>query len=256
MGATKNGRPFLRAEWRYLAMLNYDVAPAVLRPYVPAGTELDAYEGRTLVSVVGFRFLNTRVLGLPVPFHRNFDEVNLRFYVRRAGPEGWRRGVVFVRELVPRRSIAWVARLAYNEPYRAVPMRHAVNVERAHEGGSGAVRYEWRRRRRWYGLAATIDGSPTLPAEGSEEEFITEHYWGYTAQRDGGTKEYCVAHPQWPVWKARDAALHGDVAGFYGDPFAGALGGSPCSAFVATGSEVTVFSGRRLMQQRPRVEGS
>lgn len=244
--AASDDHPFLTAEWRYLAMLNFEIAPAVLRPHVPSGTELDAWDGRTLMSVVGFRFLDTRVLGVPVPFHRNFDEVNLRFYVRRAEAGGWRRAVVFVRELVPRRAIAWIARMAYNEPYRSAPMRHAVAMDDACGGGTGSVQYEWRHQGRWHRLAATTSGFPAPPAPGSEAEFITEHYWGYTAQRDGGTKEYRVAHPKWAVWTAARASLDCDAAAMYGAAFAEALSGPPCSAFVATGSEVSVSHGRRL----------
>lgn len=239
-------RPFLTAEWRYLAMLNFEIEPAVLRPLVPGGTELDAHEGRTLVSVVGFRFLQTRVRGLALPWHRHFDEVNLRFYVRRAAPEGWRRAVVFVRELVPRRAIAWVARALYNEPYRAVPMRHEVDMAGAETGGPGRVRYEWRHAGRWHALEATTTGTPALPAAGSEAEFVTEHYWGYTAQRDGGCKEYRVTHPRWPVWAVTRAGLDCDVARLYGPPFVEALSAPPRSAFVAAGSAVAVYPGRRV----------
>jgi hypothetical protein len=186
------------------------------------------------------------VLGIPVPFHRDFDEVNLRFYVRRADPAGWRRAVVFIRELVPRPAIAWVARVAYNEPYRAVRMRHLVQMSEAHEGQPGRVQYEWRHGGRWHGLAAATSGPPALPERGSEAEFITEHYWGYTAQRDGGAKEYRVLHPQWPVWRAEAATLDCDIANVYGQPFADVLSCAPCSSFVAVGSGVTVFPGRRL----------
>ena len=119
-------RPFLTAQWRHLAILNYLVEPSLLGGLVPRGTELDAWQGRTYVSVVGFLFLNTRILGVPVPFHRHFEEVNLRFYVRREAEDGWRRGVVFVKELVPKRAIAWVARAVYNENYVAVPMGHEI----------------------------------------------------------------------------------------------------------------------------------
>jgi uncharacterized protein YqjF (DUF2071 family) len=99
-------RVFLTAEWRNLAMLNYEVDQSLLLPFVPSGTTLDQWEGKTYVSLVGFRFLKTRVLGLPVPFHTNFDEVNLRFYVRRRIAGDVRRGVVFIREIVPRWAIA------------------------------------------------------------------------------------------------------------------------------------------------------
>ena len=239
-------RPFLTAEWRWLAMLQYEVEPHVLRPLVPRGTELDAWEGRTLVSVVGFRFLDTRVLGTPIPFHRHFDEVNLRFYVRRRDPEGWRRAVVFVQEIVPRLAIAVVARLWYNEPYIALPMRHTIALDGAEAGERGRVRYEWRHAGRWAHLGVETDGIPTRPAPGSQEEFVSEHYWGYTTQRDGGCLEYRVAHPAWRVWGTRGASLQCDVGRLYGAPLARFLIGPPCSAFLADGSEVAVYRGKRV----------
>ena len=236
---------FLTAEWRWLVMLNFSVDPDVLRPLVPAGTELDAWEGRTLMSVVGFRFLRTRVLGVPIPFHTDFDEVNLRFYVRRRGPEGWRRGVVFVREIVPRPAIALVARALYNEPYVALPMRHRVDPGVA-EGRGGEIEYGWRMGGRWASLRAVVAGPPAPLVEGSEEEFITEHYWGYTAQRDGGTIEYRVEHPRWSVWRATDPVLDADVAALYGPRFVPFLAAPPVSALVADGSPIVVRRGRRI----------
>ncbi|MFL5575682.1 MAG: YqjF family protein [Gemmatimonadaceae bacterium] len=238
-------RAFLTAEWRHLVMLNYEVAPAALQPLLPAGVTLDLWEGRALVSVVGFRFCRTRILGVPVPFHRDFDEVNLRFYVRRAVPgRADRRGVVFVRELVPRPAIALVARLAYNEPYRAVPMRSTAPA--APTDAPGRIAYEWRSSRRWQRVAATAIGAPAVPPPGSEAAFVAEHYWGYTRQRDGGTVEYAVAHPPWRVWAAEAPELAADVRGLYGGAFERALAGPPASALVAAGSPVTVSAPRRL----------
>ncbi len=234
--------PFLTAEWRWLAMLNYAVDPALLRPLVPAGTELDEWEGTTYASIVGFLFLRTRVLGIPVPFHRDFEELNLRFYVRRRGPEGWRRGVVFVKEVVPRRAIAAVARLAYNENYVAHPMRHRIAVV---PGATGRVEYGWRHAGRWSSLSATFEGDAVPLADGSEAEFIAEHYWGYARQRDGGTVEYAVEHPRWSAWTAT-AALDCDLPALYGPAFAEALGGAPRSVFVADGSPVVVRRGVRI----------
>lgn len=234
--------PFLTAAWRWLAMLNYEVDPALLRPLVPAGTELDAWSGITYASVVGFRFLDTRVLGIPIPFHRDFEELNLRFYVRRKGPEGWRRGVVFVKELVPRFAIAAVARAVYNENYVAVPMRHRVDV---HPSSDGIVEYGWRHGGRWSGLRAEVTGEAAPLVAGSEAEFITEHYWGYARQRDGGSVEYRVEHPRWNVWRAT-ATLDCDVAALYGPGFAEFLAGPPLSALVADGSPVIVRRGRRI----------
>ncbi len=235
---------FLRAVWQRLAMLNYEVDPAVLEGHVPAGTELDFHKGRTWVSVVGFRFLRARVLGVPVPFHANFDEVNLRFYVRRRAPEGWRRGVVFVKELVPRRMLAWVARRAYGENYVALPMRH--DVVDPTNGAPGHVAYEWKVDGRWQGLRASFQGDPALPAVGSEAAFIAEHYWGYTRRGDARTDEYAVEHPPWRVWTATDAALDCDVAALYGERFVETLASTPTSVFVAEGSDILVRRGTRL----------
>ncbi len=231
---------FLTAEWRSLVMINYAIDPAALHPLLPRGVELDLWEGEALVSMVGFLFLRTRMLGLAVPFHQNFEEVNLRFYVRRREADGWRRGVTFVREIVPRRAIAWTARALYNEPYLACPMRHVVTPEKCE--------YAWRIGGKWHRLAASIRGEPAPMAPGSAADFIFEHYWGYTAQRDGGTVEYQVEHPSWRVWNAENPLLECDAGAVYGRAFEDALRLPPRSAFVAEGSAVTVRGGRRIRE--------
>jgi uncharacterized protein YqjF (DUF2071 family) len=233
---------FLSAEWRDLVMLNYEVDASWLHPLVPRGTELDLWEGQAVVSLVGFRFVHTRLMGWRIPWHEHFDEVNLRFYVRRQIGGETRRAVVFIRELVPRAAIAWTARLWYNEPYRAVPMRHRVDTL----GHERRLRYEWRDRGAWLGVSATTVGPPTALVTGSEAEFITEHYWGYTRQRDGGTIEYQVQHPSWRVWPATSAGCLGDLSATYGARFADAMASAPRSAFVAEGSPVAVGHPRRL----------
>lgn len=238
-------RPFLTAEWRYLAILNFRIDPAVLAPLVPAGTELDLWRGNALVSMVGFRFLHTRVLGVSVPLHRDFDEVNLRFYVRTERGSEVRRGVTFVREVVPRPAIALVARLLYNEPYAALPM-HSTTPHAMHKPDPGTVEYAWRGGAGWNRLAVRASGAAELLAEGSEAEFITEHHWGYTRQRDGSTIEYAVHHPRWRVWTVADAEFVCDVKGMYGTAFVDALAAAPCSALLAGGSPVSVFRPERL----------
>jgi len=225
-------------------MLNYEIDPAILKERVPAGCELDNRFGRTFVSVVGFQFLKTRVLGIPIPFHRNFEEVNLRFYVRRQVDGSWRRGVLFIKELVPRAAIAFVARRAYGENYVALPMRHS--VERAPERDSTKLSYGWRALGTWEGLTIDFSGSPSMPSEESEEAFITEHYWGYSRQHDQATVEYQVEHPRWRVWRAETAALSCDVSALYGPEFVGALSVPARTAFVADGSPIVVRKGRRL----------
>jgi uncharacterized protein YqjF (DUF2071 family) len=236
-------RVFLSAEWRDLVMLNYEVDPRLLSPYVPPGTELDSFRGKTFVSLVGFRFLRTKLLGfLTIPFHSNFDEVNLRFYVRRQEGATVRRGVVFLREIVPRRAIANVARLVYGEHYTRHPMRHSID----REGACYAAKYEWQFDGRWCHLFARATGIPGTPLEGSLEQFITKHFWGYSRKRDGVCFEYYVAHEPWRVWMANSAGFEGDGDTLYGSGFGRVLAREPDSAFLADGSSVQVFLGGRI----------
>lgn len=236
-------RVFLSAEWRDLVMLNYEVEPGILRQYVPRGVELDAFEGRTFVSLVGFQFLHTKLYRfLAVPFHSNFDEVNLRFYVRRREGGEIRRGVVFVRELVPRVAIAGLARMMYGEKYDSCPMAHS--NERNAAGISAEYRWKWRGKRFW--LSARADGAPARVAEGSIENFITEHYWGYSAKSANETIEYRVSHEPWRVWVSTNARFEGDGEALYGAGFAEILRRPPDSAFVAEGSRVLVHTGQRV----------
>ena len=234
---------FLSAVWRDLVMLNYQVDPALLREFVPTGTELDTYDGRTYVSLVGFRFLGTRLRGIRVPFHQNFEEVNLRFYVRRAHPEGARRGVVFIREIVPKWAVAMVARRVFHENYISLPMVHRVGTG---DEGLRLAEYLWLQNGDWQRMFLECSGAPERPPAGSLAEFITEHYWGYAKQLDGSTIEYQVTHPQWRVWKAAEAHLNGDIEQLYGAVLAPYLGGQPSSAFLAEGSAVSVMQGVRL----------
>jgi hypothetical protein len=223
-------------------MLNYEIDPAVLEPFVPTGTELDSHAGKTYVSMVGFDFRRTRLRGLAIPYHTELEEVNLRFYVRRKVDGDTRRGVVFVKELVPRRAIAWVARWIYNENYVAVPMSHRNNKY----GLERRVSYEWWFAQQEHSIDLRVDTEPFLPKVDSHEAFITEHYWGYARQRDGGTLEYQVEHPRWRVWTACKAGLHCEVEAMYGKRFAPFLSTAPASAFLAEGSRVAVYPGVRI----------
>ncbi|SRR6266568_1925777 len=224
-------------------MLNYEIDSSVLALFVPTGTELDLWKGKVLVSVVGFLFLKTRVFGIPIPFHRDFEEVNLRIYVRRKAEDGWRRGVVFIKEIVPRAAIALTARKLYNEPYIALPMAHRIEVDSA---SVKSAEYSWHFGGQQNSLKLTTRGAAQLLTEDSEAEFITEHYWGYNAQQNGATLEYRVEHPRWRFYDVSDVKLDCDVAGLYGEQFRESLNCKPSSAFLAEGSAVTVYQGVRL----------
>jgi uncharacterized protein len=236
----KQAGVFLTAEWRNLLMLNYSVDPGLVRPFLPAGTELDTFEGRTFASLVGFEFGSTRLAGFSIPFHRSFEEVNLRFYVKREQ----RRGVVFIRELVPKLAVAAVARLAFGENYSRVPMSHEFNARP--ENGVTEAEYSWGKGSSRCSMRIETAGPAFLPAEASLGQFITEHYWGYAAQEGGGCIEYEVQHPRWLVRTAKHAWFSGDAARFYGDEFGNVLKRPPDSAFLAEGSPVTVFKGSRV----------
>jgi uncharacterized protein len=237
---------FLTAEWRHLVMLNFAIDPALLRDRVPAGTELDFWNDRTYVSIVGFRFLNTRIMGVSIPFHRHFSEVNLRFYVRRKAGDEWRRGVVFIKEIVAVPAIAAIARWVYNEKYITLPMRHQTGELAGVEHAERAVSYSWKWRQKWTDLSAVVQGQPSSLERGSEEEFITEHYWGYASQRDGGTMEYEVEHPPWNVWRATSSELDCDFESLYGNEFVETLTAKPTLALIADGSAIVVRKGVRL----------
>ena len=227
--------PFLQAEWRNLVMVNYALPPRVLEPFVPAGTELDTWEGQAFVSLVAFQFLHTRIFQVPLPLHQSFEEVNLRFYVRRSGAEGGDRGVVFLQEVVSRSAIATAARLTYNEPYRVLPMRHRVQ----HEGGLQA-QYEWRLLENWECVSGSASGEPAVPAEGSFESFITDKPWGFTRQRNGRTTEYRVRHPPWRLWPNPAVELDANLGALCTSELGPWLR-EPQSTLLVEGSPVTVY---------------
>lgn len=232
---------FLQAEWRNLLMVNYEVPPEVLKPYLPAHTELDLWEGKALVSMVGFMFLNTRVLGIKWAWHVNFEEVNLRFYVRYFDGNEWKRGAVFISEIVPLAIIPLVANNLYNEHYKAMPMRHSV----INNGQHTEFLYEWKFKGKWNKMGATVSNS-YLPMEaGSAEEFILEHYWGYNFLDENTTLEYAVEHMPWQVAQVTENVFDADVSALYGPQFAPYLK-QPYSAFFAKGSDVTVRVAQRI----------
>lgn len=235
---------FLAAEWRKLVLLNYRVDPDILRPYLPAHTELDFWNDTCYVSVVGFRFLNTRIKGVKFFGHVNFEEINLRFYVRRHDPVlGWKRGVVFLSELVPRQAIAWVANSLYREHYAVRRMRHRWQET----AGQLEVSYGWREGGRWQSFGVQTGPAAIPMLAGSEAEFITEHYWGYSRRDDRRTVEYQVEHPRWQVYPIQAWHCDVDFGRVYGPAFAALNAAEPLSVFLAEGSEVVIRE-RRIIQ--------
>jgi uncharacterized protein YqjF (DUF2071 family) len=233
---------FLKAEWRKLALANYPVEAGVLRPFLPAKTELDTWEGNPYVSLVGFQFNDIRVKGFRIPYHRHFPEVNLRFYVRFMEDKKWKRGVVFVREIVPLRAVAFVANTVFRERYISLPMRY---VE-AKDDSVLRAGYHWRYKGRWNGLSVKAGIVSRPLAAGSQEEFITEHFWGYARVGASVTNEYQVAHPRWEVYPVNEYQIDCAFGQLYGSGFGELSGRKPQSVFLAEGSPVDVYSKRSL----------
>lgn len=235
-------KPFLTAEWRNLLLVNYAVEPDILKPFLPCGTELDTFNGNYYISLVGFLFANTKVLGLPIPFHRTFEEVNLRFYVRYNENKTWKRGVVFIKEIVPRRAIMLVANTLYGENYATHPMKHSWKLD--NKGFD--VRYEWKVAGEWNYLQATAEKTASPLVEGSEAEFITEHYWGYTFINQACAGAYKVEHPRWDIHRVNSYDVKCNTEALYGASFSEALQQKPRSVFLANGSAVRVFKGTKI----------
>ena len=249
---------FLTADWRKLIMAQYEVKPEALQHRLPAGLELDLYQGRCFVSLVGFLFDRVRILGVPVPFHTRFEEVNLRFYVRRPMADGSsRRGVVFLSEIVPRPAITLVARTLYGEAYSTARTAHWWNTEGPeaplvrHGHKPLEVQYEWRHRAGsgkplWQTVAVQAESRARAMEPGSLEEFITEHYWGYAPGRGGGTTEYAVEHRRWHVYPVREHRIAANFASLYGPEFAALEPNRPDHVLLAEGAPVRIRWGGRI----------
>lgn len=227
---------FLTAEWRKLAIANYAIDPTLLTPYLPLGTELDIWNGTCYVSLIGFLFKNTRLMGIRVPFHANFEEVNLRFYVRYQDKGLWKRGVVFIKEIVPKFALSFVANTIYNENYVAMPMAHTWSENEAER----LVEYRWKQGRQWqrFSIVAEKELSEILPE--TETEFITEHYWGYARYSAVRTNEYEVKHPKWAQYQVKSYEVDVDFGLTYGAQFSFLNQQSPVSVMLAEGSEISV----------------
>ncbi len=233
---------FLQAEWRKLVMANYRVDPKILSKYIPPHTELDLWEGKCLISLVGFMFVNTRVLGLAIPLYRNFEEVNLRFYVRYFDSVEWKRGVVFIKEFVPRHAITFIANSIYKEHYETMKMLHYWVEESDHR----IVQYKWGSHRLENNISVKASLEKEDIQEQSETEFITEHYWGYTKNSEQTTYEYEVKHPRWKVYEVYNSEINVDFGSLYGEEFKELSTQTPDSVLLAEGSEISVENKSRI----------
>ncbi|QNF35636.1 DUF2071 domain-containing protein [Adhaeribacter swui] len=227
---------FLTAEWRKLAIANYEVNPTVLQPYLPFGTELDFWEDQCYVSLIGFRFLNTRLLDFKIPFHVNFEEVNLRFYVKRKVNQEWRRGVVFIKEIVPLPALALVANILYNEKYETRPMQYHWREQENNQ----EIAYQWKIKGNWQVISLLANKEAIPIPIGSKTEFISEHYWGYAQVNNLKSNQYEVTHPRWQQYAVTDYTISVDFELNYGKAFRFLNNCVPSSVMLAEGSAITI----------------
>ncbi len=237
---------FLSARWEYLAMFNYEVDASILQPHLPPYTEIDLYNGKALVSVVGFLFNNTKVMGIKWPGFINFEEVNLRYYIKYFDGENWKRGVGFISEIVPSGLVSIIANTFYNEHYSTAKMNHSIHYEQ----NKLEVIYKWKKKKQdWNQMMIKADANLSDIATGSEEEFIFEHYYGYNKLNNHSTIEYSLAHPRWQVNKVIDYTLNCNVQTLYGAEFVPFIQDvKPASVFLAKGSDVNVMMPKKLFK--------
>lgn len=228
---------FLSAYWENLILINYEVDPNILKPFVPKRTELDSFNSKYYVSIVGFMFKDAKVLGLKLPYHINFEEVNLRFYVKHNN----KRGVVFIKEIVPKPLITLVANSIYHEHYQTNKMKHSwLKNEKCNE-----FQYQWKLNQQWQSISVKTEKAFSDIIDNSEEQFITEHYFGYTKHKNK-TYEYEVEHPTWQQLKVTDFDININFEANYGERFKILQTLKPSSVILAKGSAVTVKNKRTI----------
>ncbi len=229
-------KTFLTARWHDLIMANYEVPNQVLTPFLPRGVVLDQYYNTTLVSLVGFMFKDSKIFGVPIPFMGTFEEINLRFYVKRVDETGTKRGVVFIGETVPFKPVAWLANTLYKEHYSCVPTRHQISVK----DGERLIQYDWKKNGKWNGISVKAKEETANLKEGSIEEFIFEHYYGYTRSSAEVSQEYRVNHRAWRTHEIAECCISCDFGAMYGKEFAFLNEMKAHSVIMAEGSDVSI----------------
>ena len=228
-------KTFLKASWENLIMANYEIEPSILEPFLPKGVELDFFNGKTYVSLVGFMFKKTSLFGVPIPFFGSFEEINLRFYVRRVENRKIKKGVVFINETVPFKIVALLANKLYKEHYLSIPTKNKIIIE---EGKH--ISYEWKVNNKWNSIAVQSDTNKYKIEQGTIEEYIFERYFGFTKLSHISSQEYKINHPKWMIHDVLNSNIECDFGTMYGDAFWGLNSQKPDSVLLAEGSHVSV----------------
>ncbi len=227
---------FLKAKWEHIIMANYEIDPKILFPFLPKGLELDLFNGKCYISLVGFMFKNTKIFTIPIPFLGTFEEINLRFYVTRKEENQTKRGVVFINETIPYKMVAWMANKLYKEHYTVVPTKHKIRTTTTNQ----KIKFQWLLKQKWNSIYVESEVNSNVMKNESLEKFIYEHYYGYTKIDENKTEEYQLQHPSWNVHKVNHFRINCDFEAMYGQSFSALNQTEPTDVFIAEGSSVKV----------------
>ena len=232
----------LSANWTDLLVLNFETDKKFLEHYLPAGLELNDWNGQYFMSLVGFEFSNTKLFGIPSPVHRRFAELNLRFYVKRRIKDQWRKGVVFIKEIAPSWLVGQVAGWLYKESFVALPVKKSMTPL----DNKVRIGYTMKINNEQNYLSALATTAAVEYSNDSLEGFILDHYWGYTRVTKILTNEFEVIHRPWKIYPVMSADIKLDIPALYGKEFEPWLARPPQNMFLMDGSETKVTWPRSL----------
>ena len=227
---------FLKAKWENIIMANYEIEPKILIPFLPKGVDLDLYDGKAYISLVGFMFKNTKLFNIPIPLLGTFEEINLRFYVTRKDGNQTKRGVVFINETIPYKLVAWMANKLYKEHYTVVPTKNNIRSDEK----SQKIEFKWLLNKKWNSIFVEAEIKSEKMKKNSLEKYIYEHYYGYTKIDEQKTEEYQLQHPSWKVHEVVNYKIDCDFEAMYGESFSVLNQTKPTAVFIAEGSKVAV----------------
>ena len=230
----------MTARFSEVVAVNFQIDPKVLAPRIPKGLELDFYKGETYVSLVAMMLRDVRVWGIPIHIATGFEELNMRFYVRRKDGDGYQRGACFIKDYVSSGAAAWILGSLFKADFHKIKMKHD-NTGFADDGESvPSVDYRWKVGDHWNRLRIKARSKVQKTGSDTKVGFILNHNNEYSS-RKGKTLEYRATHPTWTVWDAAQANFTCDVKTLFGQEFEKPLSKRPASVFVASGSDFTIY---------------
>ena len=130
----------------------------------------------------------------------------------------------------------------YKEHYQTLPMQHS---KTENENSKDFV-YQWKTQNKLNIILVETEKNPIEIEVGSEAEFITEHYFGYTKVNEATTFEYEVKHPRWVQFQVLNHKIDVDFETNYGSEFEFLNNTQPVSVMLAKGSEISVEPKKRI----------